>query len=210
MVMAVFVFILKRMAISHIELKKLHQLVLDIAHVERDHYIPKTSERENVVEHSFSVAALSWRLFSELQPNLSLEKILKYCIAHDFLERGLDNDVTTYATNEQRASKAEYEAKALTELTNDFSDFPDMLAVIHDYESLADEEAKFVKTVDKMQAIILGEMDDWRPYKKIGVTHEQFVDKGESFMATCPDCLKDTLQEINEYSRTVFYDQPDT
>ena len=82
-----------------------------------------------------------------------------------------------------------------------------MIQSIQDYEALIDDEAKFVKTIDKMQAIILGELDDWRPYRKVGVTHEQFVEKGESFLASCPDCLKPTLQALNEHSRKSFYHQ---
>ena len=196
------------MTVSPIELKKLHQLVLDITNIKRNHRIPNTDRSENVVEHSFSVAILAWRLFDELKPNLSLEKIFKYSLAHDFLERGLDQDVSSYANNQDRADKARYEQNVLNELSDEFSSFPDMLSVINDYENLVDEEARFVRTVDKMQAIILGEMDDWRPYRNIGVTHAEFTTKGDEYMEACPECLKTTLGNLNEHSRAEFYDQP--
>jgi 5'-deoxynucleotidase YfbR-like HD superfamily hydrolase len=190
------------MEVSHIELAKLQRLAVDIAKVKRNHTFPNSDDNENVVEHCFSVALFCWKLYESLKPNLNLEKIFKYSLAHDFLERGLTNDVNTYA------SKQEYEAKVLASLTEEFEDFSNMTDIIHDYENLVDDEARFVKVADKMQAIILGELDDWRPYSKIGVTHTQFSEKGEEFLKFCPDCLKETLVALNTHSRAVFYDQP--
>jgi 5'-deoxynucleotidase YfbR-like HD superfamily hydrolase len=151
---------------------------------------------------------LCWRVFTEIQPNLSLERIFKYALAHDFLERGLRNDVNTYASPAERNDKESYERAILKQLSVEFSDFDDMILVIQDYENQIDEESRFVKTIDKMQAIILGELDEWRPYAKINVSHQEFTEKGESFLDGCPDCLKETLSELNKHTRTTFYDQP--
>lgn len=187
---------------------QVQQLVLDIQKIARNHHIPETGKSENVVDHSFSVSMLCWKLFSKLQPPLDLEKILKYCLAHDFLERGLEKDVNTYADEKTRAAKQQREAAELDRLEEEFSTFPDLVQTIKAYESMIDEEAKFVWVVDKMQAIILGEMDDWRPYRMIAVSYAEFTAKGEEIMQRCPEILKPTLKELNDYSRQVFYDQP--
>lgn len=161
-----------------------------------------------MIEHSYSVSLLCWRLHSALGIELNLARIFKYCLAHDFLERGLIKDVNSYADEKTREIKKQREELELVKLASEFADFPDMIQVIRDYESMADEEAKFVWTVDKIQAIILGEIDEWRPYKRIAITHQQFTDKGEDIMKKCPQCLKNTLHEVNEHSRKTFYDQP--
>ncbi len=194
---------------SVVSLTQLQQLVLDIQKIERNHHIPGTDEPENVVEHCYSVSLLCWKLHTTLKLDLNLEKIFKYCLAHDFLERGLLKDVNSYADPKTREEKKKREELELLKLEAEFVDFPDMIQAIKDYETMSDEEAKFVWTVDKIQAIILGEMDDWRPYKKIAITHQQFTDKGEDIMKKCPDFLKSTLQEVNEHSRKTFYDQPE-
>lgn len=193
-----------------IHLTQIQQLVLDVQKIERDHNIPDTDTHENVLEHSFAVSMLCWRLFNTLKPRLDLEKIFKYCLAHDFLERGLLKDINTYADTKTRNTKKEREEKELIKLQKEFSDFPEMTKVIDDYENMIDTEARFVWVVDKIQAIILGEIDDWRPYRRVGITHQQFTDKGEEFMKKCPDFLKDTLQQVNQHSRKTFYDQPKT
>lgn len=191
-----------------INLTQIQQLVLDVQKIERNRNIPGTDEHENVIEHCFAVSMLCWRLHNTLKLDLDLEKIFKYCLAHDFLERGLLKDINTYADTKTREEKKEREAKELLKLQEEFGDFPEMTQVINDYENMTDVEARFVWVVDKMQAIILGEIDDWRPYRRVSITHQQFTDKGEEFMKKCPDFLKDTLKEVNEHSRKTFYDQP--
>lgn len=170
------------------DLTKLQQLALDIQAIKRNHNIPGSDDHENVLEHSMTVAMLCWKIYEDLKPPLSLEKVFKYCIAHDYLERGLKKDVNTYASQTDKELKKQREAE--------------------DYENMVDEEAKFVWCVDKMQAIILGDIDDWRPYKRVGITYEQFCEKGDMFMSKCPDFLQETLKKLNEYSRGRFYDQP--
>jgi 5'-deoxynucleotidase YfbR-like HD superfamily hydrolase len=135
------------------DLTHTQQLVLDICAVERNHQIPGSERHENVVEHSFSVALLCWKIIDTLKPNLDTERVFKYCIAHDFLERGLKNDVNTYADSEARAAKKAREQQVLVELADEFAHFPEKIAIIQAYEEMADEEARFVWTVDKMQAI---------------------------------------------------------
>tara|TARA_B100000508_G_scaffold75760_1_gene59039 strand:+ start:927 stop:1523 length:597 start_codon:yes stop_codon:yes gene_type:complete len=189
-------------------LTQIQQLVLDIHKIERNHNIPGTEKHENVVDHCFSVSMMCWKLYNTLKPDLDFEKVLKYCLAHDFLERGLLKDVNTYADAKTREAKKEQEERELEKLEEEFTDFPDMLQTIKDYENMIDEESKFVHTIDKMQAIILGEIDDWRPYKRVGITHRQFTAKGEEFEKNCPDFLLETLREVNQHSRKTFYDQP--
>lgn len=190
------------------KLTQIQKLVIDMLKVNRNHSIPKTERRENVIEHSFSVVMLCWRIHTVLKSTLNLEKILKYSLAHDFLERGQEYDVNTYADTRERLTKKERESGEFEKLSEEFSDFREMINIINDYKNLVDEEAKFVQCVDKMQAILLGEMDKWRPYEAYGVTYEQFYKKINDFIAQCPECLKETFEQVFKHGCKTYYDQP--
>jgi len=191
-----------------LSLDKVQQLAVDIQKVERNHCIPGTDRPENVAEHSFSVAMLCWRIFDAVNPPLDFSKIMKYALAHDLSERGLKADTNTYANKEERAKKKEYEAEELEKISAELSDFKGLVEAANNYETL-DEEALFVWSVDKMQAVILGEMDDWRPYESYGVTYGQFCEKMEQFISASSPFVKDVLREVFESARKTYYDNPD-
>ena len=196
------------MAKEFASLRDVQSLVLDLIKVQRNHRIPGGEHRENVIEHSFSTAILCWKLFESIRPSLSLEKILKYALIHDALERGQEFDINTYAGQDERAQKKEREAREFLKLKNEFGDFRNFIETLDTYERLGDEEAIFVWSVDKMQAMILGGMDNWRPYALYGVTYDQFCRKGEEALKKGSSCLRDVIQEVLEESKKTYYDRP--
>lgn len=183
-------------------------LVLDVISVNRNHSIPGTDRHENVVEHSFSIAMLCWRAFDEIKPKLSLAKILKYALIHDFSERGLASDTNTYADPAQRRKKKEREKMELARISKEFEDFSDFVEIVRDYENLTDGEAVFVWTIDKLQAVILGEMDNWRPYESYGIGFAHFCEKSLGFREKCPEQLLGFFDEVQEHAYMTYYDNP--
>lgn len=196
------------MKVSSDKLHDIQKLVLDIIKIERNHSIPGTERHENVGEHSFAVAMLCWRIYDAVNPPLSLEKIFKYALTHDFCERGLSKDVNTYADKNEKALKKEQENLALKKLSDEFSDFEDLVDVLNNYEEF-DEEALFVWSIDKMQAIILGDIDNWRPYKSYGVTYKEFSEKSDYFIEKCSPYVKDILIAVHNNACKTYYDNPD-
>lgn len=193
---------------AHIKLTRIQDLVLSIQKVERNHRIPKTNNRENVVEHSFSVTMLCWRVFNSLKPKLNLERIFKYALVHDFPERGKKYDINTYANKSERLNKKEQELNEIKKISGEFIDFKEMTFLIKDYDDLLDEESRFVWSIDKIQALILGNIDKWRPYRLYGVTYEQFYKKCDEFILKCSPSLKEVFSEIVRQSLITYYDQP--
>ena len=189
-------------------MEKVQRFVLDLIDVQRNHQIPGGERHENVVEHSFSMAMLCWKLFEMIAPPLSLEKILKYALIHDSLERGLRFDVNAYAGKDERAKKKEREAEEFLKLKEELGDFVGFMKALDAYERLEDKEAVFVWSVDKMQAIILGGIDDWRPYASYGITYDQFCKKGEEILEKGSPYLKSVIQEVLEESKKTYYDRP--
>lgn len=191
------------------ELASIQNLVIDLSTVQRNHRLPQADRQETVVEHCFSVSLLCWFLFERLgNTGLDKTRVFQYCLAHDALERHLDEDISTYASAEERAKKNALEAVALEQLKADFSHFGSLVQVVQDYEEQIDDEATFVKTVDKIQAVLLGWQDDWWPYRKRSVSYQDFYDKGETVETLAPDCLKQFVREFNTQSRAAYFQQP--
>lgn len=189
-------------------LDPVQQLVLDIMKVERNHTIPGTERHENVIEHSFSVAILCWRVYEITKPPLNLETILKYALVHDFSERGLKKDVNTYAGKEERTLKKEREDLELKKISSEFKDFEDFVSILNSYENL-DAEALFVWSVDKMQGIILGGLDKWRPHASYHISYKQFCEKDEEFLEKCSPYVRDVFKKVYEQACKTYYDNPD-
>lgn len=188
-------------------LSLVQQLVIDLSLIDRNHYLAGTTRRENDIEHSVSVAVLCWYFHKKLDTPLDIARILKYALAHDFVER-YAGDVNTFASEEDRAKKVHAERASLDKLTKEFHGFNDLTAVMEGYEARADQESLFVWTIDKMQALVMGDLDSWRPYKELGITYEQFVKKYAELLSNASPHCRDEFAELIEYSKTTYYDQP--
>lgn len=175
--------------------------------MERNHHLIGSEHQENDIEHSFMVALLSWFICSHHKINLDLSKVLRYALVHDFVER-YAGDTNTFASKSDRTKKAELEKAALAKLSEEFSGFKDMVDCLKRYEEKADEEALFVWTVDKMQALVLADMDGWRPYQKIKINYERFVQKHSEQLEKCSPYCKEIFVSLLEYCKTTFYDSP--
>lgn len=90
-------------------LKQVQQLVAELSNVDRSHFVMGTNRYENVVEHSFSLLMLCWKVFEIVKPPLDIAQIFKYALVHDFTERGLARDTNTYGTQKERELKKERE-----------------------------------------------------------------------------------------------------
>ncbi|HTE22407.1 MAG TPA: HD domain-containing protein [Candidatus Limnocylindria bacterium] len=185
----------------------LQQLVVDLAFIERNHHLIGSERPENDIEHSFMVALLCWFICSHYQLDLDMSKVFKYALAHDFVER-YAGDINTYASQKDRQKKTKLEKAALKQLGKDFHEFGDLVETMQAYEDKADEEALFVWTVDKMQALVLADMDNWRPYKKINIEYARFVQKHSEQLAQCSPYCKEIFASLLEYCKTTYYDRP--
>jgi len=185
----------------------LQRLVSDLSLINRNHYVLNSDKQENDIEHSFSVALLCWFIIEHYQIDLDLAKILKYAMVHDFAER-YAGDVNTFASQAAREKKVELERAAVKKLNSEFKDFKGLVKALNDYDAKADDEALFVWTVDKMQAMILGDLDKWRPYQEISITYETFEKKYQEQLTMCSRYCKDIFEALLAYCKTTYYDRP--
>lgn len=186
---------------------ELQKMIVDLSLIHRNHYLAQTERRENDIEHSMTVAVLCWYIHDKYRIDLDIAKILKYAIAHDFVER-YAGDVNTFANVEERASKVIKEKQSLERLSDEFREFGDMVSTMQQYELKIDEEALFVWTVDKMQALIMGDLDGWRPYAELNITFEAFCKKYSELQEQSSTYCREIFSGLIEYCKTTYYDRP--
>jgi len=185
----------------------LQQMIVDLSFVKRGHNLANTAVRENDVEHSMMVTLLCWYLYEKLQPDLDLTKVLKYAMCHDFVEQ-YAGDVSTFASADARLAKSANEAAALRRIEQEHAAFSDLTKTMADYERKHDEESKFVWTIDKMQTLIMGDMDEWRPYIEVNTSYQTFSDKYNELLAQSSRYCKEIFRELIDYCQTTYYDRP--
>lgn len=145
-------------------LAELQQLIADFAKVERVPFLANNGTPENDVEHSYGLAMTCWFLHPKIAPNLDLLKILQYALAHDIVEVHAGD---TYAFNKELvATKHKRESEALEKINSEWKDFSDLGLFAQGYFDKVDEEARFVKAVDKILPVIMIDIgrgaDHWR------------------------------------------------
>jgi putative hydrolase of HD superfamily len=137
-------------------LAELQQLIADFAKVERVPHLADNDKPENDVEHSFGLAVTCWFLQPKIAPELNLGKILQYALAHDIVEVYAGDtysfDTAAVATKDKR------ERSALVQLRSEWPDFSALMNAAEEYMDKSNEEAKFVKAVDKILPVLMFEL----------------------------------------------------
>lgn len=145
-------------------LAELQQLIADFAKVKRVPHLADNGTPENDVEHSFGLALTCWYLQPKIAPNLDLLKILQHALAHDIIELHAGD---TFIFDEKNwATKNERERDALRQIQQDWPDFPELTEHAENYMEKADEEARFVKAVDKLLPVIMVELGEKEQFWK--------------------------------------------
>lgn len=161
------------------DLIAVQKLINDFAKVKRSVYMPESDDYENDVHHSFSLALLAWQIHDKLNLDLDVAKILKYALVHDLVEV-YAGDTHAFSTAAERKRKLLKEAESLKKLRQEFAElFPDLTDTMAAYEEgdHADDEAKFVWSVDKLQPMLQGQIDNRRCFYEQGITKQAVSDK---------------------------------
>lgn len=193
----------------HPLLYELQRMIDDLSLIERKSKIPGTNRHENDIEHSMTVAILCWYIHDKYNLDLNLELILKYALTHDFVER-YAGDVSTFAPQAERDAKVLREQESLKRMSTELADFSGLVKVMEQYESKPDQESLFVWSVDKIQQLINGELDNWIAYQEGGIVYDQFVKKYDELASKSSPYCREIFEGIVAYSKPRFYDQPKT
>ena len=113
--------------------------------------IARSSQYETDATHAIHLTALALPYAAELYPELDQAKIALYGLLHDIVEAYAGDVPTLGASDEMIRLKEIEERAALERIALEFSAcFPKLVACIKNYEHIADDEARFVKSFDKI------------------------------------------------------------
>jgi 5'-deoxynucleotidase YfbR-like HD superfamily hydrolase len=109
--------------------------------------------RESDVEHSYHLALSATELAATYFPELDVGLVTQYSLVHDLPEL-YAGDVWTFGINQEDRDKKEADEAAATErLLKELP--PHTAQLLKRYESQSDQEALFVRFVDKMLPAVI-------------------------------------------------------
>lgn len=111
---------------------------------------------ESVADHSFEMVAIATNLVTEYKIDVDFARVVRLCIYHDLCELGLDHDYDSYAAHADKSvarEKTQYENRTMEAIAQKFNR-PDILECWNEYEQAQTREARFVKAIDKIEAVL--------------------------------------------------------
>lgn len=136
--------------------------------------------RENDVEHSYIFTMYAWYAFTIYnfpdKDKMDLGKILKYCLVHDLVE-AYAGDTFAFAEQAVLDAKKQKEHEAYLKIKEEFTDFPELVELIHAYEERMDLESKFVYALDKTIDPVQFYLDGGPMWKKINVSYDNHMEQ---------------------------------
>lgn len=140
------------------------QLMLRLQDVVRAIHVPGRDNKENDVEHSYHLAMMGWYLNMSGELGYDTDRLVRYALIHDLAE-AYAGDVSALDT-QGRIGKPEREADAMRRIRSEFPLAEEIIQAVHSYETLADEEAKFVYALDKLMPMVMVYLADGRTWRE--------------------------------------------
>lgn len=140
------------------------KMLVTFQNVERGVVVPGSTRKENDTEHSYNLAMAAWLIIEKDNLPLNVDLALRYALVHDLVEVYAGDSFALDPA--QVANKAEKETAAMKRLESN-SLTSNLAASIQEYESLANEEAKFIYSLDKLMpafGVLYGRESIWKDH----------------------------------------------
>ena len=174
---------------------KFFTLLNKFQRVYRTGYMPGEDRKENDVEHSYTLALLTWYIIDAYELNLSKEKAIMYALAHDIPEvyagdtNAFSNDSVLLESQDIR------EEAAREKLRIEFPNAPTIHKTMEDYEKREDPESIFVHALDKVHPVLIEMLQDGRTIKEEGLGYSRAVTLKRKVTAASPE-VADLLEQL--------------
>ncbi|HEX9594530.1 MAG TPA: HD domain-containing protein [Candidatus Saccharimonadales bacterium] len=153
------------------------EIAIPFSEIERAIKISDGSRFETDGEHTTSLALVACAVADRLGLDVGLTAQL--AIVHDVVER-FAGDTSVWASKKELSSKSQREAESLILIKREYDiSFPWIGRMIERYERLEDEEARLVKSLDKVMPTIMHLLNDGEHSKREGITYEMHLEKVE-------------------------------
>ena len=147
------------------------------------HCVTSDGVTENVAAHSWRTALMAYLLKDELA-DVDIDKIIRMCLIHD-LGEAVTGDIPTFEkTAAHEATEAQAVEAWLHALPADVG--PRLTALLAEYEAQETQEARLVKALDKMEALIQhneSPIETWLPLEyQLNLTYGQAQTDGDPYL----------------------------
>ena len=165
----------------------------------RQTHLSGHGRRENDAEHAWHMAVMAYLLREYSNESVDISRVMIMCLIHDIVEIEAGD---TYAYDEAgHGSKKEREDAAKEKI---FSKLPEdqkieMIALFDEFEEGKTAEAKFAKSMDNMQPLILNNSNggsDWRDHRN---TYAQVFGRHSGTRAGSEALFEYTREVINRH-----------
>ena len=147
--------------------------------IERQTYISDASRQENDAEHAWHMALMTLILSEYANEEIDILKTISMILIHDVVEIDAGD---TYAYDEEgKKTQKERELKAADRI---FAMLPEdqqakFRALWDEFEAAETKEAKFARTMDNIQPMMLNDATDGRRWQEKGVRLSQILKRNE-------------------------------
>ena len=132
--------------------------------------LDKDDNPETDSRHVVHVSALATPYALRIHPDLDASLISSYSLVHDIPEWRAGHTQTLNLSAEGHAEKEKREAEALELFCATFSSsYPKLVKLVLDYEALANDEARFTKSFEKLDPGFTHFSNGGRAIKELGV-----------------------------------------
>ncbi len=169
----------KRILETHQSIVSLGQLLLKFARTNRATYHEDGITPESDTDHTIMLAVIACACAEKFAPSLNRGKIAELALVHDLVEVYAKDTPTLRPLDKKGAQdKKLREEKAFKKIEDQFGTiFPWVTQAIHEYESLASPEARFIKAIDKIMPKVTSILNKGATERKAGFSESDELQK---------------------------------
>ena len=135
------------------------------------------SRPENSGEHSWHLALYALVLADQAAPGVDINRVIRMLLIHDLVEIDV-GDVPIHSQNGQAHASAETQAAEAKAADRIFGLLPsdlatDLRALWEEFEAAETADARFAKSLDRVQPVMANLMSGGGTWKTYNVTYEQ-------------------------------------
>ncbi|RFC53406.1 HD domain-containing protein [Brumimicrobium aurantiacum] len=148
-----------------------------IKYIQRKTKLFNSDRRENDAEHSWHLAMMALVLSEHSNENIDILKVIKMVLIHDIVEIDA-GDTFIYDTNKDHVNTEE-EQKGAERIFGILpkSQADEFIQIWKEFEAGESNEAKFAKSLDRLEPLLQNVSNDGGTWKEFGVKHDSVFKK---------------------------------
>lgn len=172
-----------------------------LKYIQRKTKLFNSDRRENDAEHSWHLSMMAIVLAEHSDKPIDVLKVLKMLLIHDIVE--IDAGDTFIYDTQKNHTNTDQEFAAAKRI---FGILPqeqaeELIAIWQEFETGTTDEAKFAKSMDRLEPLLQNTSNDGGTWKEFNVPYQKVYDKKKT--------IKDSSTTIWEYAKKLMDESVD-